>query len=67
MALPAYSIVIVDTTTSGVTTSAATVYNKPSDAKAAYVTAINAGKRAFLYEKPHPTLSHRNDTQPLVA
>lgn len=67
MANPQYSIVVVETTTSGVTTAAATLYSKPKDARVAYQTAINAGNRAQLFEKPHPTLFHRNDTQPVAT
>ena len=65
MAYPAYSFVVIDTTVEGVTTSAVTVYATPQAAKAAYVVAVNAGKRAYLYEKPLPTLFKRNDSQPL--
>jgi hypothetical protein len=65
MAYPAYSFVVIDTTVEGVTTSAVTVYTTPQAAKAAYVVAVNAGKRAYLYEKPIPNLFRRNDSQPL--
>lgn len=67
MAKPEYSIVIVETTVTGVTTHAATAYVSQSAAKTAYVAAINAGHRSYLYQKPIPTNFHRNDTQPLAA
>jgi len=67
MASPQYSIVIVDTTSGGVTTHTATAYKTAQLAKAAYISAINSGNRAFLYEQPIPTHFHRNDSQPQPA
>jgi hypothetical protein len=67
MAYPDYSIVIVETTDAGVTTPATSLWSSAADAKAFYVTAVNGGKRAFLYEKPQPTLFNRNDEQPLAG
>jgi hypothetical protein len=64
MASPAYSIVIVETTASGVTTHVATAYKFVKDANAAFSAAVTAGNRAFLYVQPHPNKFHRNDTQP---
>lgn len=67
MAYPAYSIVIVETTVSGTTTRNSTAHLTASDAKATYDSAINAGKRAFLFEQPSPTSFSRKDSQPFFV
>lgn len=67
MPYPAYSIVIIESTTNGVTSSETFVYKTRTLAKEAYIQAVDAGKRAFLYEQPHPTSFKRKDSQPMSA
>lgn len=65
MPYPVYSFVVIETTTNNVTTSETVPYKQNEDAKNAYKVAIDAGKRAFLYEQPHPSKFRRNDSQPI--
>lgn len=67
MAYPSYSIVIVETTVDGITNRTSTAHLAVDDAKITYKTAINAGKRAFIYEAPAPDGFHRNDSQPFAT
>ena len=67
MPYPDYSIVVTETTTNGVTESDTRLFMSASAAKDFFNVQISNNKRAFLYEKPQPTLFNRNDSQPFVA
>lgn len=67
MAYPAYSIVVIEQTVSNVTSLTTQVFKTVAEAKNAYKVAVDAGKRAFLYEKPQPTSFRRKDSQPMAS
>jgi hypothetical protein len=67
MAYPNYSIVVVETTVDGVTESETKIYESVLEANSAYQSALKAGNRAFLYEKPVATKHSRNDLQPFPS
>jgi hypothetical protein len=67
MPYPAYSIVIIESTTNGVTSNETLVFKTKSQAETFYLDAVNEGKRAFLYEQPQPSSFRRNDSQPMSA
>jgi hypothetical protein len=67
MPYPAYSIVIIESTTNGETSTQTLVFKTISQAKSFYLDAVNEGKRAFLYEQPQPTSFRRKDSQPMSA
>lgn len=67
MPYPAYSIVIIESTTNGVTTQNTLVFKTKAEAKSFYKTAVDAGKRAFIYEEPQPSSFNRKDSQPMSA
>ena len=64
---PAYSFVIVEEIVAPSTevTRTTTVYKTAGEAKEAYRQAVDAGKRAFLYEQPPVSSFRRKDSQPL--
>lgn len=64
MAYPDYSVVIVEITNNGVTTPTAMVFSRAEEAKQTYDAYASQGNRCLLFQKPAPTLFHRNDTQP---
>jgi hypothetical protein len=67
MAYPAYSIVIEELTVDNATVLSTTAHLSVQDAKDKYKIAINAGRRAFIYEQPEPDKFHRNDSQPFAT
>jgi hypothetical protein len=67
MPYPDYSIVVIETTTNGVTESDTRLFMSVSEAKKVFNAAVSNNQRAFLYEKPQPTLFNRNDTQPFQS
>lgn len=65
MAYPDYSIVVVDRPNPALpleTISESNLFSKVHEAKAYYLFCISQNWRCFLFEKPTPTLFHRNDT-----
>jgi hypothetical protein len=67
MAYPAYSIVVIEQTVNNTTTLTTEIFKSVAEAKIAYKNAVDAEKRAFLYEKPQPTSFKRKDSQPFAA
>lgn len=67
MAFPAYSIVVIEQTVNSVTSLETFIFKTVAEAKVAYKNAVDADKRAFLYEKPQPTSFRRKDSQPMSA
>jgi hypothetical protein len=67
MAFPAYSIVVIEQTVNNVTSLETFTFKTVAEAKVAYKAAVDADKRAFLYEKPQPTSFRRKDSQPMSA
>ena len=67
MAYPAYSIVVIEQTVNSVTSLETFTFKTVAEAKVAYKNAVDADKRAFLYEKPQPTSFRRKDSQPMSA
>jgi hypothetical protein len=67
MPYPAYSIVVVEETTNNVTSLRTEIFKTVGEAKVAYKDAVDAGKRAFLYEKPQPSSFRRKDSQPFAS
>lgn len=67
MPYPVYSIVVIEETVDNVTELQTFTFKTVSEAKFAYTDAVNANKRAFLYERPQPSSFRRNDSQPMSA
>lgn len=66
MAYPDYSIVVIDVTVNGVTTTLSNSYFDSKVAKKIYNDAVTLGHRAFLYEKPTPSDFQRNDSKEII-
>ncbi len=68
MAYPDYSFVITEEVSSinGEVVRTTEVYKKKSEAISAYYSAVESGKRAFLYENPPVSSFKRNNNQPLA-
>lgn len=64
MAYPVYSIVVIEQTVGNATELETFTFKTVAEAKVAYKNAVDANKRAFLYEKPQPTSFKRKDSQP---
>jgi hypothetical protein len=67
MPYPDYSFVIIEEVDpqSGDTVRSTVVYKNIGEAKLSFRNAVDAGKRAFLYEEPPVSGFRRNDSQPL--